>query len=75
MGDRERSVVQRLRAGQPLDGLGLEKVAGRWDLRGMRLSPPITRAPGPRDAGVATVSLSGMDELRGVTLSGLGRVS
>lgn len=46
MAANARAVVARLAAGAPLDGLGLGKVGGRWDLRGLRL--PETEGSGPR---------------------------
>lgn len=42
MNELERQVRERLISGEPLEGLGLDRVDGRWDLRRMKLSgePP-----------------------------------
>lgn len=70
MSDLERQVVARLAGGGPLDGLGLGRVEGRWDLRGMHLSN-VRRSGGPTVGGYATTQLEEMDQLKGVRLEGL----
>lgn len=66
----EREVVARLVRGVPLDGLGLGRVNGRWDLRGMRFSA-VKRSPGPSAGDYSTTRMEGVDTLRGVRLEGL----
>ena len=59
----------RLGSGEGLGGLGLGKVAGRWDLRGRTMSEPAT-SPMVVD-GYNAVNVKGYDELIGVALEGI----
>ena len=70
MDDLERRVVERLSHGTSLEGLGLGRVGGRWDLRGMRFSD-VERRPGPAVGGYSSVGLAGFDQLNNVRLEGL----
>ena len=68
-------VWTRLSAGAPLDGLGLGRVHGRWDLRGIGFEPPTREAPasvtllGGRQASVQRIR--GIRKIAGVRLTGL----
>lgn len=64
-----REVVRRLTAGVGLDGLGLSRVGGRWDLRGLSFSVATTRPV--RVAGLDAMEVAGHDDLTGVRLEGL----
>jgi uncharacterized protein YjbI with pentapeptide repeats len=75
-------VLDRLRAGQPLGGLGLGEMAGRVDLRGFPMPQPSPLAREAARRGLAAIRAGTMDpaeglgrlervELVGVTLRGL----
>lgn len=63
-------VLERLIQGDSLDGLGVQKVDGRWDLRGLHFPAPRT-LPGPRVAGYETVKVSEVVELKNIVVSSL----
>jgi uncharacterized protein YjbI with pentapeptide repeats len=72
--DRSHAILDRIRSGAALDGLGLDRIDGRWDLRGFSTeAPAATTTSAVRTiAGQYEVSrVSGRVRLRGLSLRDL----